>query len=39
MEIKFDSDKERLAEGLKGYRIELFNKIGDLIMTDKRNGY
>lgn len=39
MQIKFDSDKETLAEGLKAYRIELFNKIGDLIMTDKSNGY
>lgn len=39
MSMRFDSDKERLLEGLKGYRIELMNKIGDLIMADRDNGY
>lgn len=36
---KFESAHERLNEGLKNYRIELFNKIGELIVKDQMLGY
>lgn len=37
--IKYDQNNERLAEGLKNYRIELFNRIGELIMQDQSQGF
>lgn len=37
--IKQDKNNERLAEGLKNYRVELFNRIGQLIMNDQSQGF
>lgn len=37
--IKQDENNERLAEGLKNYRVQLFNRIGELIMLDQKKGF
>ena len=36
--IKFD-EKNPLKNGLKNYRVEIFNRIGDLILKAQNNGY
>ena len=37
--IKDDPVNQRLSEGLKNFRVELFNQIGELIMQDQNKGY
>ncbi len=36
--IKFD-EKNPLKNGLKNYRVEIFNRIGDLILKAQNDGY
>ena len=37
--IRDDPSNQRMAEGLKNFRIHLLNQIGELIMEDQRNGF
>ena len=37
--IRSDPSNARMAEGLKNFRIQLLNQIGELIMEDQRGGF
>jgi hypothetical protein len=36
--VRFD-EENRLRNGLKKYRVEIFNRVGELVLEAQRGGY
>lgn len=39
MATKYEPSQKKMNEGLNNYRIEIFNRIGQLIVSDSAQGY